>query len=428
MLTEGALFPLYAVDSHGTNEEQAMRAMEKLSSAGGLEYGVNDGQATLVEESPESQQQDNQIKVTGQVFDETGESVPGANVAVKGNSTLGTVTDLDGNFTLTVPRGSVLVVSFIGYVPVEQVVRNTDKLVIRLTPDAKALEEVVIVGFGKQKKASVVGAVQTIKPSELRVPSSNLSSAFAGKLAGVISVQRSGEPGADGASFWIRGISTFGGGSTPLIFIDGVEVSTSDLNALPPETIENFSILKDAAATALYGSRGASGVMLVTTRQGKNSEKARINIRVEGQMTQPTQIVDLADGVTYMRMFNEAVLTRDSSIPLANLPFSQSKIAHTAAGADPLIYPNVDWQDVLFKSASYNQTANLNVTGGGSMVTYFLNATLNNDNGMLRSDPQNKFNNNIRQQRYSIQGNIVADLTPTTKVAVRLNSQILEYG
>jgi TonB-linked SusC/RagA family outer membrane protein len=168
--------------------------------------------------------------------------------------------------------------------------------------------------------------------------------------------------------------------------------------------------------------------MLVTTRQGKNSERARINIRVEGQMVQPTQIIDLADGVTYMRMFNESVLTRNPNTPLANLPFSQSKIEHTAAGADPLIYPNVDWQKVLFKDASYNQTVNLNVTGGGSKVTYFLNATFNNDNGMLRSDPQNKFDNNIRQQRYSIQGNIVADLTQTTKVAVRLNSQILNYG
>ena len=410
LLTEGALFPLYAVDSRGTNENPAVQATGVLKTA------------------PASQQQSEPVRATGQVFDETGATVPGANVTVKGSSELGTVTDLNGNFTLTVPRGAVLVVSFIGYVSQEQVVRNTNKLVIRLAPDAKALDEVVVVGFGKQKKESVVGAVQTIKASELRIPSSSLSNAFAGKLAGVVAVQRSGEPGADGASFWIRGISTFGGGSTPLIFIDGVEVSTGDLNALPPEVIENFSILKDAAATALYGSRGASGVMLVTTRQGKNSEKARINIRVEGQMTQPTQVVDLADGVQYMQMFNEAILTRDPNTQLRNLPFSQSKIAHTAAGADPLLYPNVDWQDVLFKSASYNQTANLNVTGGGSKVTYFLNATLNNDNGMLRSDSQNTYDNNVRQQRYSIQGNIVADVTPTTKVAVRLNSQVLEYG
>jgi TonB-linked SusC/RagA family outer membrane protein len=407
-------------------EGRSMEAiLKELSSITGLECNISDRQV-IVTKSRVQQQNDNQVTATGQVLDENGAGIPGANIRVKGQPTIGTVSDASGNFALTVPRGSVLIVSFVGYLPVETAV-GAGKLTIRLVPDPQELEEIVIVGFGKQKKASVVGAIQSINPGELRVPSSTLSSAFAGKLSGVVSVQRSGEPGADGASFWIRGISTFGGGSTPLIFIDGVEVSTGDLNALPPEVIENFSILKDAAATALYGSRGASGVMLVTTRQGRSMERAKINIRVEGQRAQPTKMIDLADGVTYMRLFNEAVLTRSPGTPLANLPFTQSKIEHTAAGADPLIYPNVDWQKVLFRKASYNQTVNLNVTGGGSKVTYFLNATFNNDNGMLRSDPQNKFDNNIQQQRYSLQGNIVADLTPSTKVAVRLNAQVLNY-
>ncbi|MDR0766423.1 MAG: TonB-dependent receptor, partial [Odoribacteraceae bacterium] len=412
------------VNLDGRNVEDVLR---ELSSTTVMEYAIKDRQV-IVTKTREQHQEDNRIRATGQVLDENGVGIQGANIRLKNQPGVGTITDANGNFALMVPRGTVIVVSFIGYVPVEQTVTTTNALVIRLAVDETKLDEVVVVGFGKQKKASVVGAIQSIKPSELRIPSSTLSSAFAGKLAGVISVQRTGEPGADGASFWIRGISTFGGGSTPLIFIDGVEVSTGDLNALPPEVIENFSILKDAAATALYGSRGASGVMLVTTRQGKNDERAKVNIRVEGQMSQPTQIVKLADGVDYMRMFNEAILTRTPNTPIANLPFSQSKIDHTAAGADPLLYPNVDWQEVLFKKASYNQTVNLNVTGGGSKVTYFLNATFNNDDGMLRSDPQNKFNNNIRQQRYSIQGNIVADVTPTTKAAVRLNTQILNYG
>ncbi|MDR2130960.1 MAG: SusC/RagA family TonB-linked outer membrane protein [Odoribacteraceae bacterium] len=408
----------------GKNAEEILK---ELSTMAGLEYKINDRQVIVAKKRVE-QPQDERIKATGQVIDENGESIPGATVTVKGQPGKGTLTDINGNFTLEVPKNAVIVVSFTGYTRVEVPVTNANKLLIRLAVEVKALEEVVVVGFGKQKKASVVGAIQSIRPSELQMSSSTLSSAFAGKLAGVVSVQRSGEPGADGADFWIRGISTFGGGSTPLIFIDGVEVSTGDLNALPPEVIENFSILKDAAATALYGSRGASGVMLVTTRQGKASERAKVNVRVEGQMTQPTQVIDLADGVTYMRLFNEAILTRSPNTPLANLPFSQSKIEHTAAGGDPLIYPNVDWQKMLFKEASYNQTVNLNVTGGGSKVTYFLNATFNNDNGMLRSDPQNKFDNNIRQQRYSIQGNIVADITSTTKVAVRLNTQVLNYG
>jgi TonB-linked SusC/RagA family outer membrane protein len=281
----------------------------------------------------------------------------------------------------------------------------------------------VIVGFGKQKKESVVGAITTINTKDLRVPSSNLSTAFAGKLAGVVAVQRSGEPGADGANFWIRGISTFASNTSPLIFLDGVEVSTGDMNALSPEVIEGFSILKDATATALYGARGANGVILISTRQGQKNDRTRINIRVEGQMTQPTQTIDLADGVTYMEMFNEGRTTRGG---IAN--FAQEKIDFTRAGANPLIFPNIDWMETLFKDWSYNQTANLNVTGGGSRVSYFINAQGNFDDGMLRNDPNNTFNSNIRQQRYAFIGNVAADLTNTTKVSLRLNSQILEYG
>jgi TonB-linked SusC/RagA family outer membrane protein len=415
------------IECHGSIDE----VLNTLLKGTGITYSVNGNKVMLKKIAATQQQQPKKKRViTGIVLDasQNNEPVIGATVKLR-NSTIGTVTDANGRYSITVEgTGGVLEFSFIGMKRQAMTIGSQNVINVTMDTDSQTLDDVVVVGFGKQKKESVVGAVQTIKPAELRVPSSSLSTAFAGKLAGVVSVQRSGEPGADGANFWIRGISTFGGGSTPLIFIDGVEVSTADLNALPPEVIENFSVLKDAAATALYGSIGASGVMLVTTRQGKSSERAKINIRVEGQMTQPTKTIELADGVDYMRMFNEAVLTRNPNTSVANLPFSQSKIQHTAAGGDPLIYPNVNWQDVLFKNASYNQTVNLNVTGGGSKVTYFLNATFNNDNGMLKSDPQNKFNNNIRQQRYSLQGNIVADLTKTTKVAVRLNTQILSYG
>jgi TonB-linked SusC/RagA family outer membrane protein len=292
-----------------------------------------------------------------------------------------------------------------------------------MVEEIEGLDEVVVVGFGAQKKESVTGAITTISTKELKVPSSSLSTAFAGKLAGVISVQRTGEPGADGANFWIRGISTFGASSTPLIFIDGVEASTGDMNALSPEVIEHFSVLKDATATALYGARGASGVILINTRQGGKNERVKINVRVEGQMAQPTRTVQFADGVTYMEAYNEATVTRGSD-PF----FQQGKIEGTRKNLNPYIYPDVDWQKFLFKDWSYNQTANINVAGGGSKVTYFMNATFNNDNGMLSSDPLNKFDNNIRQQRYSLQGNIVADLSTTTKAAVRLNTQVLNYS
>jgi TonB-linked SusC/RagA family outer membrane protein len=344
-------------------------------------------------------------------------------VVAKG-TIVGQVTNDDGYYTINVPS-DVKTLEFIllGYETVE--VDIDGKTTINVTmAEGLELEETVIVGFGKQKKASVVGAIQTINPKELRVPSSNLSTAFAGRLAGVISVQRSGEPGVDGANFWIRGISTFAGATNPLIFIDGIEVSTADMNALAPEVIESFSILKDATATALYGARGANGVLLITTRQGSDMEKARINVRVETQITKPTKTTRFADGPTYMELYNEARFTRGNPTPL----FDNEKIEYTRRGYNPIVFPNVNWEDVLFNDYAYNQTVNMNVTGGGSRVTYFMSASLNNDAGMLKKDKQNNFDNNVRQQRYSFQGNIAAALTPTTKATLRLNTQILEYG
>ena len=337
---------------------------------------------------------------------------------------VGVLSSADGTYSITVPNdNSVLVFSLMGFATQEITVGSQAVINVTMIEEAEGLDEVVVVGFGSQRKESVTGAITTISAKELKVPSSNLSTAFAGKLAGVISVQRTGEPGADGANFWIRGISTFGASSTPLIFIDGVEASTGDMNALSPEVIEHFSVLKDATATALYGARGASGVILINTRQGTKNERVKINIRVEGQMTQPTRSMQLADGVTFMEAYNEATTTRGDD------PFFQAnKIEATRQNLNPYIFPNVDWQKFLFKDWSYNQTANINVSGGGSKVTYFMNATFNNDNGMLRTDPLNKFDSNIRQQRYSLQGNIVADLSPTTKAAVRLNTQILNYA
>jgi TonB-linked SusC/RagA family outer membrane protein len=364
-----------------------------------------------------------QGKITGKVSDESGTPIAGASVVIKGTN-VGVSTGIDGSYSVsTTGADNVLVFSLLGFVTQETGINGRTVINITLANEAENLEEVVVVGFGKQKKQSVTGAITTISPREMRVPSSNLSNAFAGKLAGVVAVQRTGEPGADGASFWIRGISTFSGATNPLIFIDGVEASTGDMNALSPEVIENFSVLKDATATALYGARGANGVILVNTRQGAKNERAKINIRFEGQMTQPTKTLKLADGVTFMETYNEAEITRGKPAV-----FGEDKISGTRRNLNPYIYPNVDWYDVLFNDWAYNQTANINVTGGGNRVTYFMNATLNNDNGMLKNDPLNKFDNNISLQRYSMQGNIAADLTSTTKATVRLNSQILNYS
>ena len=247
---------------------------------------------------------------------------------------------------------------------------------IELKEDSKALDEVVVTAFGVgQKKESLVGSVQQIKPAELKVPSSSLSSSFAGRLAGVIAVQRTGEPGADGSNFWIRGKSTFSGATDALIILDGVEISSSDLNALDPEVIEGFSILKDATATALYGTRGANGVMIVTTKRGEDVLKPIINIRLEGSVQQMTDVPSMVGGVEYMKLYNEAIQTRGGNTDL----YSQDKIDKTAAGLNPLIYPNTNWYDEMFNKLALSERANLNIRGGRKTVKYFMSVAVKRD-------------------------------------------------
>ncbi|CDN31486.1 TonB family protein / TonB-dependent receptor [Mucinivorans hirudinis] len=371
--------------------------------------------------------QSKNINVTLKVVESDGETpFVGAVIFLQSNHQKSTVSDVNGVAKLTgVPADGTLVVEFLGMETQNIAINERTQITIVMKEAAQAIEDVVVVGFGKQKKASVVGAVSTVKGEELRVTNATLSNAFAGRIAGVIAVQRGGEPGADGASFWIRGISTFSGSTSPLIYIDGVEVSSGDLNALAPEVIEGFSILKDASATALYGARGANGVILVTTRNGKDMEKARINIRFQNTFTQPTQVVKIADGVDYMNARNYAILNRN---PNATPYFSEQQIEGVKNNLNPYIFPNTDWQSYLFEDWTTTQALNMNVTGGGKRTDYFISATLNNEFGMFKKDPNNKFDNNIQNMRLSLQANVGVLLTPTTKANVRINSNILEYN
>lgn len=373
----------------------------------------------------------NKIEIRGVVVSSAdNQPIIGASVIVKGTPT-GVITDLDGQYTLSVTENAKEIeFKYLGcktvVIPFKKDNLNPFR-VVTLYDDAQQLDDVVVVGFGKQKKESVIGAIQTVKASTLTVPSSSLTSAFAGKIAGVIAVQRSGEPGADGASFWIRGVSTFAGPTSPLIVVDGVEVSSADLNALAPESIESFSVLKDATATALYGAKGANGVMIITTKSGRDMDKPKINVRIETYFTQPTKVPKLTDGVTYMKMYNEGELNRN---PNRLEPyFSDDKIIGTLENRNSYIYPNVDWYGQLFNDVSNNQSINLNVMGGSSRVDYFINASIFNENGMLKNYSQNQFgNSNIRQTRYAFQSNVNAMLTRTTKVSLRLNAQIKNYS
>ena len=307
--------------------------------------------------------------VKGVVVDVQGLPLPGVTVLLKG-TTLGASTDMDGKFTLSAFPNQELEVSYLGYQNARIKVTDKSTYVIRMKPKIDELEEVTVVAFAKQKKESVIASVSTIKPAELKVPSSNLTTALAGRMSGIISYQTSGEPGKDNAQFFVRGVTTFEGETraNPLILIDGIEMGTDDLARLQTDDIASFSVMKDATAAALYGSRGANGVILVSTKQGSEG-KAKVSIRYELAMSRPTRTVDLADPITYMKLHNEAVRTRD---PLGALPYSEEKIASTAAGLNPQVYPAIDWKEMLFKDQAINHRFNFNISGGGKVARYYL--------------------------------------------------------
>lgn len=365
--------------------------------------------------------QNNTVK--GKVFDEHGEPLPGVTITVEG-STRGVITDNEGNYSIEVRPSDVLTFSFMGLITQKISVNNQTELNVILKEDVGELEEVVVIGFGKQKKTDLVGAVASVNARELKkVSSSNMTTMMAGNIAGIISYQRSGEPGADNADFFIRGVTTFGYKKDPLILIDGIEVSRTDLARMQPDDIANFSIMKDATSTAVYGARGANGVISITTKEGREG-KMNISVRVENAFTTPTKKIELADPITYMKLANEAVLTRD---PGGTLLYSRSKIDNTIAGTNPYVYPSVDWYQQMFEDYATVQRVNLNANGGGKVARYYLAATFNQDNGNLKVDKRNNFNNNIQLRSYSLRSNVNFNLTNTTEAALRLSAVIDDY-
>lgn len=361
--------------------------------------------------------------ITGEVRDSSG-VLPGVSISVKSRPGVGTSSDINGKFILSIPSGStVLIFRMVGYETREVPIGTSSTINVTLKSTVSSLDEVVVVAFGTQKKTDVIGAVTTINPSELKVPSSNLTTALAGRLAGVIAYQRSGEPGMDNAAFFIRGVTTFGYKKDPLILIDGVELPATELARLQPDDISSFSIMKDATATALYGARGANGVILVATKEGKVG-KAKINLRYENSLSAPTKDIELVDPITYMRLGNEAILTRD---PLGLTPYPESKIDNTIAGTNHYVYPATDWREVLFKDFTHNQRANFNVNGGGDVAQYYLAGTFNQDNGVLKVDNRNNFNNNIDLKSYALRSNVSINITKSTEAGVRLYGTFDDY-
>ena len=365
-------------------------------------------------------QQAKHQKVTGQVVDENGETVIGASVVLKSNPKVGAVTDADGKFTLTVSNTKdVLVVSYLGYQSQEVPMKGKTIFSITLKEDAKQLGDVVVTAFGAtQKKETVVGSVQQVKPESLRVPSASISSSFAGRLSGVIATQSSGQPGANGSDFYIRGIATISGAKSPLIVMDGMEISQDDLNHLDPDVIESFSILKDASATAMYGSRGANGVLIITTKSGQDLDRPKISFRVEANVTMPTSKPKFVDGARFMELYNEAVTSQGTGSTL----YTAEQIANTRNHVNGQVFPDVNWYKEMFKNASYNQKANMNVRGGTNKIVYFMNLNVSHETGMLRNRSKEfySFNNNIDYMRYAFQNNIDFNMSKSSKISLHL--------
>ncbi len=358
------------------------------------------------------------------IEEETGESLPGATVQIVG-STKGVSTDLDGAFELSgVKPTDKLKFEFFGKEPQTITVGDQVEFTVRLKNAVNELEDAVVVAFGKQKKESVIGSITSIDVQTLKVPSSNLTTSLAGNVAGVIAYQRSGEPGQDNADFFVRGITTFGANTSPLILIDNIELTTTDLARLQPDDIESFSVMKDATATALYGARGANGVIFVTTKRGQEGP-AKIFARLETSVSSPTSTVEFADPVTYMKSYNEAISTRDR---LGELMYSNDKIEQTGKpNANRYIYPANDWYNMLFKDYATSYRANVSARGGGAIATYYVAGAFTEDTGILNVDKRNSFNNNIDQKTYTLRSNIDINVTKTTKLAVRLTGNFTDY-
>lgn len=359
--------------------------------------------------------------VAGTVVDaKTGANMIGVTIYLKGESKFATMTDSKGSFTLDVPESyidkGILVVNFIGYAEFEQPIQGQKVLNISLKEEASVLDEAVVTGFSTQKKGSIVGSVESITPTEIKLPTRTVSTSLAGRLSGIIAVQNSGEPGNDGASFWIRGINTFAGNSSPLILVDGVERALDDID---PQEIESFTILKDATNTAVYGVRGGNGVILVTTKRGMVG-KPQIQLRSELGFSSPVDLVKFGDGLMFMRMQNEAL--RNEGLPEL---FSKEKIQRTADNWNPYYYPNVNWFEQLINNWNPTERVNMNVRGGSESARYFISASYLNQNGMFKKfDEGVSFNNNIFLKRYNVRANLDANITKTTLLSLNIASTL----
>ncbi len=350
------------------------------------------------------------ITVTGTVTDPQGEPMIGVNITVSDVPGLGTITDLFGKYSIKMEPYHKLQFTYIGYEDVDILVKEQRVVnVVMKESSASELDEVIVTGMGSQKKLTVTGAVTNVDVKDLkRFSTSNLSNALAGNVPGIITQQTSGQPGKSTSEFWIRGISTFGASSSAYILVDGFE--RNSLDELNIEDIESFTVLKDASATAIYGSKGANGVVLITTKRGK-SGKIKIDAKVETSYNTRTITPEFVDGLSYAELMNEALVTRNKGVA-----YQPEELELFRTQMDPDFYPIVDWKDMILKDGALSYRANLNLSGGGNTARYYVSASYNEDQGMYRTDEtlRKDYNTNANYKRWNYRVNVDIDITKTT--------------
>ena len=360
-----------------------------------------------------------EIEVSGIVLDSNKDPLIGANIVVKNVPGLGVITNIDGKFKIKVELYQRLIVSYIGFESQEILIKDKKTLtVIMQESKSSVLDEVVITGTGEQKKITVTGAVSSANIAHLNVsPSGNLVNALAGNVPGVLSMQSSGAPGQNTSEFWIRGISTFGAKTSALVLVDGFERDMDDISI---EDIESFQVLKDASETAIYGARGANGVVLITTKHGKPS-KITISAKAETSYNTRTITPEFIDGPTYASLINEARITRNEE-PV----YQPDELYILKNGLDPDLLPNVDWMDEILKKGAMTYKASLNITGGSTNTRYFVSASYVEEEGMYKTDKEieKQYNTNANARRWNYRMNADIDITKSTLLNVGISGML----
>lgn len=404
--------------------------LDSILEGKNLHYKKRGNVFVITKKTPKPVRQQEKREVKGQVLDEKGNSLPGATVVVQGKMT-GAVTDMKGRYTIKVGPKDALTFSFVGYKTQIVLVEGKEKIDVNLVPDAENLQEVSVVAFGSQKKESVVSSITSVKSEALRSSSSDLTSSLAGNVAGVVAWQTGGMPGAMteeemNTKFYIRGITSFQSNANidPLILLDGVEVSKLDLSRIDPDDIESFNVMKDASATAMYGARGANGVIYVKTKKGK-SGNVYTTVRYEKIWSMPTREIDVVNPITYMEMYNEALIGRN---PGYAPKYTRERIDRTASGEYPeYVYPAVDWYGKLFKDFTVNNHYALNARGGNDKIQYYASLTYNDDEGFLKTDKLNQFDCNIENKRIGFRTNMNIKLNKTADLVINSFSTFDKY-